>query len=269
MNSLNDKVVLVTGGSSGIGKELVNESLRRGALVATCGRNMATLLLAFPHVDPSRLLLLQADVKSNEDCNFFIEKSLEKFGRIDILINNAGISMRALFSELNLEVLQELMNVNFWGTVQCTKAALPSLLSSKGVIIGVSSIAGYRGLPGRTGYSASKFAMQGFLESLRTELLHQGVHVMWVSPGFTSSNIRNVARAADGHLQGESPLEESNLMSAAECARHILDAAASRRRTLILTTQGKLTVWLNKLWPSLADRLIYRHFRKEPGSPVS
>ncbi|MEO6833006.1 MAG: SDR family oxidoreductase [Chitinophagaceae bacterium] len=269
MNSLKNKVVLVTGGSSGIGKELVEESLRRGAYVATCGRKMDSLLLAFPNADPARLLLVRADVKSNEDCRVFIEESLEKFGRIDVLINNAGISMRALFSELNLEVLRELMDVNFWGTVQCTKASLPSLLFSKGVIVGVSSIAGYRGLPGRTGYSASKFAMQGFLESLRTELLHTGVHVMWVSPGFTASNIRNVARAADGHSQGETPLEESNLMSAAECAGHILDAIASRKRTLVLTAQGRLTVWLNKLWPNLADRLIYKHFKNEPGSPVS
>lgn len=269
MNSLKNKVVIVTGGSSGIGKELVVELLRRGAMVATCGRKLSALQSAFPNADSTRLLLFSADVKSELACNAFIEKALEKFGRIDVLINNAGISMRALFSELDLDVLRELMDVNFWGTVQCIKAALPSLLQSKGVIVGISSIAGNRGLPGRTGYSASKFAMQGFLESLRTEVLSSGLHVMWVSPGFTASNIRNTARAADGHLQGETPLEESNLMSAEECARHILDAISSRKRTLVLTTQGKLTVWLNKLWPNLADKLIYKHFKNEPGSPVS
>src|SRR5690606_160091 len=145
-----------------------------------------------------------------------------------------------------------------WGTVYCTKYALPSILQTKGVVIGVSSIAGYRGLPGRTGYSSSKFAMQGFMEALRTELLHTGVHIMWISPGFTYSNIRNVARSCDGSAQKETPLEESNLMSAEDCARIILDAAEQRKRSLVMTTQGKLTVWLNKLFPALADKFIYK-----------
>jgi short-subunit dehydrogenase len=160
------------------------------------------------------------------------------------------------------------MEVNFWGTVNCTHFALPHITRSKGVIMGISSVAGYRGLPGRTGYSASKFAMQGFMESLRTELLHTGVHVMWVSPGFTASNIRNVARASDGSHQGETPLDEGKLMSAETCADHIFQAIEARKRTLVLTTQGKLAVWINKLLPGLADKLVYNHFLKEPDSPL-
>ena len=140
------------------------------------------------------------------DCRNFIETIVAQWGGIDILINNAGISMRALFEDADLNVIRELMDINFWGTVFCTKYALPYIRRKKGMVIGVSSIAGYRGLPGRTGYSSSKFAMQGFLEALRTELLHTGVHVMWVCPGFTSSNIRNVARSADGSPQKETPL---------------------------------------------------------------
>ncbi|RYZ21038.1 MAG: SDR family NAD(P)-dependent oxidoreductase, partial [Sphingobacteriales bacterium] len=132
----------------------------------------------------------------------------------------------------------------------------------------VSSIAGYRGLPGRTGYSSSKFALQGFMEALRTELLETGVHVMWVSPGFTNSNIRNVARNATGNAQQETPLQESQLMSSEQCARIILDAYKERRRTVVMTSQGKITVWLNKLFPAFADRLVYKHFLKEPGSPL-
>lgn len=150
----------------------------------------------------------------------------------------------------------------------CTKRAIPYLLKSKGVVTGISSIAGYRGLPGRTGYSASKFAMQGFLEALRTELLHTGVHVMWVSPGFTASNIRNVARVADGSSQAETPLDEGKLMTAETCAKHVLDAAESRKRHVVLTGQGKLVVWLSKLLPSLADKMVYKHFLSEPDSPL-
>jgi short-subunit dehydrogenase len=111
--------------------------------------------------------------------------------------------------------------------------------------------------------------MQGFLEALRTELLHTGAHVMWVSPGFTASNIRNVARGADGHAQGETPLDEGKLMSAEECARIILDSMEKRKRTVVMTGQGKLTVLINKLFPTLADKLVYKHFLKEPGSPLS
>jgi short-subunit dehydrogenase len=268
MQSFAEKVILITGGSSGIGKALVQESLNRGALVATCGRNIKKLRETFPNADPKKLLLLEADVQDEAACARMVDEIINTWGKIDVLINNAGISMRALFADSELSVLRELMNINFWGTVHCTKYALPALKASKGVIVGVSSIAGYRGLPGRTGYCASKFAMQGFLEALRTELLHSGTHVMWVSPGFTSSNIRNAARAADGSVQGETPLDEGGLMSAEECARRMLDAIAKRKRTVIMTGQGKLTVWLNKLFPGFTDKQVYNHFRKEPGSPL-
>jgi short-subunit dehydrogenase len=160
------------------------------------------------------------------------------------------------------------MDINFWGTVYCTKFCLPYILKNNGAIVGISSIAGYRGLPGRTGYSASKFAMQGFLESLRTELLHTGTHVMWVSPGFTASNIRNVARIADGSTQAETPLDESKLMSSEACANHILNATEKRKRSVVLTTQGKMAVWLSKLLPAVADKMVYKHFLKEPDSPL-
>ena len=262
-----NKVVVVTGGSSGIGKALVDEALRRGARVAACGRNLARLEAAFQHRS-DRLLLHEADVSRAEDCTAFIAAVEEKWGGVDILLANAGISMRALFKDADLSVLHELMNVNFWGAVNITKAALPSILARRGAIVGISSIAGYRGLPARTGYSASKFALQGFLEALRTELLHSGVHVMWVSPGFTSSNIRNAARGAAGAEQAETPLDEAGLMSADECARRTLDGLAKQKRTLVMTRQGKLTVALSRFLPGFADKLVYRHFRNEKGSPL-
>jgi short-subunit dehydrogenase len=183
-------------------------------------------------------------------------------GDINILINNAGISMRGLLTETSTDVLHKVMDVNFFGAVYCTKYALDSIIRTKGTIVGVSSIAGYRGLPGRSGYSASKFALQGWLEAIRTELLAAKVHVMWVCPGFTTSNIRNVALNKDGQPQGESPLNESSLMSAEACATHILHAIEKKKRTLVLTFTGKQTVFMNKLFPAWADKLVQKFYFK-------
>lgn len=266
---MRNKVVVITGASSGIGLALALQALEEGAFVAVCARNCTSLIEAnSKEIEEGRFLVMSVDVSDEIACKQFIDAVINKWQKIDVLINNAGISMRSLLAETEISVLKELMNINFWGTVYCTKYALESIKAQKGVIVGVSSIAGYRGLPGRTGYSASKFAMQGFLESLRTELLHSGAHVMWVSPGFTASNIRNVSRMGNGSVQGETPLEESKLMSASTCASLIYKAIHKRKRVLIIGMLGMFTVWLNKLLPSVADKLVYNHFKKEPGSPL-
>jgi len=268
MYSLNQKVVVISGASSGIGVGSAKLALANGAKVAVCARNREKLEEALSKEDASRLLFVLADVSQEADCKQFIEAVIAQWQTIDVFIANAGISMRALFKDAGLKVIRELMDVNFWGTVNCTKYALPYIIEQKGVILGVSSIAGYRGLPARTGYSASKHAMQGFLEALRTEMLYSGVHVMWVSPGFTASNIRNVARGADGKSQQETPLEESKLMSAEKCAAIIISGIEQKKRSIVMTGQGKLAVWMNKLWAGMADKLVYKHFAKEPNSPL-
>jgi short-subunit dehydrogenase len=152
--------------------------------------------------------------------------------------------------------------------VYCTKFALPALLKNKGTVVGISSIAGFKGLPGRTGYSASKFALNGFLETLRIENMKKGLHVLICAPGFTASNIRNTALTKDGSMQSESPLDESKLMSSEEVAEHLLEAIRKRKPTLVLTTMGKLTVLLNKFFPSFMDKMTYNHMAKEPNSPL-
>jgi len=262
---MNSPVILITGASSGIGKALALEYARRGARLVLASRSGTTdpQLLALG----DRLLDVVTDVTKEGDCSRLIRQAVEKFGRLDVLINNAGISMRALFLDLDLSVLHRLMDTNFWGTVYCTKYALPYLLESKGSLVGVSSVAGYKGLPGRTGYSASKFAMQGFLEVVRIENMKKGLHVLIACPGFTSSNIRNVALSKDGSPQGETPLDEGSLMSAGEVARRIARAVDQRKHRLILTTQGKLTVFLNKFFPKFMDKMVYNHMAKEPDSP--
>lgn len=262
------KTVLITGASSGIGKALTLDLLSKGARVAICARDKQKLNQFAQAVNNPNLLAIQADVSSEEDCKNFVNAAVNQFGNIHILINNAGISMRALFEEVDLSVLKQSMDINFWGTVYCCKHALPHILKSKGSIAGISSIAGYKGLPCRTGYSSSKFAMQGFLESLRIELLHRGVNVLWISPGFVASNIRNTALNASGNAQTETPLDESKLMSAEECASRILGAIEKKKRSLVMSTQGKLTVWMNKFFPSFVDRQVYTHFANEPDSPL-
>ncbi len=257
-----NKVIAITGGTDGIGKALVEAFLQKGAKVATCARTAHKLEEMKSAFSGKPLLTVVADVSKEVDCKNFIEKTIEEFNGIDILINNAGISMRALFKDTELDTLRTLMDVNFWGTVYCTKYALDAVLKNKGSIVGVSSIAGYRGLPGRSGYSASKFAVNGWLEALRTELLETGVNVMWVCPGFTKSNIRNVALNKDAKPQGESPLNESKLMTSEECAQHIINSIAKRKRTLVLTMTGKETVFLNKFFPALADKLTRKFFFK-------
>ena len=159
------------------------------------------------------------------------------------------------------------MDINFWGTVYCTKFALPHLIKNKGSIIGISSVAGKKGLPGRTGYSASKFAMEGFLESLRTENLNNNLHVLVACPGFTASNIRNTALNAEGKEQGDSPRDETSMMSAAEVANEIYVAVIKRKRDLLLTANGRLIVWLNKFFSSTMDKVVFKHMQKEEGSP--
>ncbi|ALD20622.1 SDR family oxidoreductase [Hymenobacter sp. DG25A] len=264
------KVVLITGGTSGIGRACAEVFGQAGAKVVITGRNEARLRETSAELQRQGIehRTVRADVGNEEDSRRAVEETIAAFGRLDVLLNNAGISMRALFQDADLDVIRQLMQTNFFGTVYTTKFALPHIVATKGSIVGISSIAGYRGLPGRTGYSASKFAMQGFLEALRTELLPQGVHVLVACPGFTSSNIRNVALAADGSQQGESPLDEGNIMSSEEVAAHILKAVQHRRRDMVLTSQGKLTVFLNKWMPGLTDKLVLNHFRKEKDSPL-
>lgn len=266
---MENKVVVITGGSSGIGKALAEEFGRNGSKILITGRNEQALKSALGDLQ-SRGITAEAfvaDVSKEEDNEAMAEYAVNTFGTIDILINNAGISMRALFEDVELDVVRKVMDINFYGTLYATKFCLPEIKKNKGSVVGISSIAGFRGLPGRTGYSASKFAMQGFLEVLRTEMLHKGVHVLTACPGFTASSIRERSLTSDGSSQGESPRDEGKMMTAEECAQHIYKATRKRRKYLILTFQGKLTVFLNKWFPGYMDRVVYNVMAREKKAP--
>lgn len=267
---MKDKVVVITGASSGIGLALVHECAARGAKVVMAARNIGKLKEVSDSLTAvgKPNLPVQVDVSKESDCKRLMEKAVEKFGTIDILINNAGISMRALFSDLELDVIRRLMDTNFWGTVYCSKYAYPYLLKNKGSLVGVSSIAGFKGLPGRTGYTSSKAAINGFLEVLRIENFKTGLHVLTACPGFTASNIRNTALTADGSEQGESPRDEGKMMTSEEVARRIANAIIKRKRQLILTPMGKATVLLNKFFPKWMDKMTYKTMAKEDNAPI-
>lgn len=264
------KTVIITGGSSGIGKATAEKFGKEGYNVVLTARGIEKLKEVEEELKAQGIptLAIQADVGKKEDCENMVVQTVKVFGGIDALINNAGISMRAIFEEVDLSVIEQLMQINFWGTVYSTKYALPYLLKSKGTVVGVSSIAGYVGLPARTGYSASKYAMQGFLDALRTENLKTGLKVFIVCPGFTASNIRNTALKADGSAQSESPREEGKMMSAEEVADHIFKGVQNGERTKVLTTEGKLAVTLGKLFPSFIEKMVFNKMAKEPDTPI-
>ena len=176
--------------------------------------------------------------------------------------------MRANFADVSLDTLKRLMDVNFWGAVYCTKFALPYLLESKGSVAAISSVAGVHGLPCRTGYSASKYALQGFMDTVRVENLKKGLHVMLVVPGFVATNIRRTALVADGSAQGESPRDEDKMMTPEELARRIARGLQKRKRQLTTSYEGKLTPLLKLISPSLLDKLFYSHMKREPDAPL-
>jgi short-subunit dehydrogenase len=267
---MKDKVVVITGGSSGIGKALAMEFGSNGSKIVITGRNAAELDKAVDELRARGISILgfQSDVSKEEDNKRMAEFAIGSYGTIDVLINNAGITMRALFEDVDMEVVKKVMDINFFGVLYATKYCLPEIKKNRGSVVGISSIAGFRGLPGRTGYSASKFALNGFLEVLRTELLKTGVHVLTACPGFTASNIRKRALTKDGTPQTDSPRDEEKMMSAEECATHIYNATRDRKRTLILTSQGKLAVILNKWLPGFADRMVYNVMAKESNAPI-
>jgi short-subunit dehydrogenase len=265
-----DKVVIVTGASSGIGEATAREFARNRSKVVLAARSEGKLSEIVSQITSAgfEACFIKTDVSREEDCKKMVEFTVNKYGTVNILINNAGISMRASFTDVELSVLHRLMNINFWGTVYCTKYALPFLIANKGSLVGVSSVAGFHGLPGRTGYSASKFAIHGFLETIRIENLKKGLHVMIIAPGFTSTEIRKHALTASGEEQGESPRDEHSLMSPEYVAKWVLKGIRKKKRNKLLTWDGRLTALFQRIVPSFVDWVYYNEMSKEPKSPI-
>jgi short-subunit dehydrogenase len=255
------KVIIITGSSDGIGAEIARKLARKhGAKVA--------LVLAARNEDRLRevasdclnygakMLVVKTDVSNEVQCQNVVAETIKTFGRIDVLINNAGRSAHALFEEVqDLSWCEELMRINFWGSVWCTHAALPFLKKSKGSIVAVSSLAGLVGVPGRSAYSATKFAMGGFFEALRTELRTAGVSVTIAYPGVVATQTRNRGFNAAGGELGSSSLKEDNAMSVEECAAIIVDGMEARQREVVMSFKGKLARFLKLIVPGRVEAM--------------
>ena len=269
-NFYRNKVAIITGASSGIGKAIAIDLAHRGAKVVLGARREDKLMEVVHTIQDKggEATCCVMDVTVDRLCQQLIQTAIDQYGKLDILVCNAGISMRANFNEVNMDVLHRLMNVNFWGAVYCTKYALPWLIESKGSLIGISSTAGIHGLPGRTGYSASKYALTGFLETVRIENLKNKLHVMIAIPGFTATNIRFVALTADGTEQGNTPRNENKMMSAEMVAKYIVSGIRRKKRYMILDLEGKLISLIKKVTTSFLDKSFYKAMAKEPDSPL-
>ncbi len=264
-----DKVVIITGASSGIGAATAIELARRGSKVVLAARNESKLAAVTTQCkEHSESTYVVTDITRPEECKWLIDQTVQRHGRIDVLISNAGLSMRALAEDCSMDVYHRLMDVNFFGGVYCITQALPHLLASRGMIVGISSVSGFKALPGRSGYAAGKSAINGFLEAIKIENIKTGLHVLTVCPGFTASNIRVNALDQNGHVQGFTPRDEKKMMSAEEVAKHVVKAMETKKHFLVLTKEGKIILWLNKFFPNLVSKLIFNEMAKEPDSPL-
>jgi len=262
---MKDKVVVITGASKGIGAELARQLAAKGSklvLAARSEKELEEVAATCKNLGAS-VVTVKADVTHERDCQAIIAGAMVAYGRLDALVNNAGATMWARFEDIeDMEILKRIMDVNYMGAVYCTKHALPLLKHSKGLIVGISSLAGRTGVPTRTGYSAAKHAMTGFFDSLRIELEDSGVAVTMIYPGFVATGIRENATGPDGKPILVSPVKEGEVMSVGDCARRIVTAMQRREREVVMTARGKIGLILKVFAPSLIDRIARRAVEK-------
>lgn len=269
MSDTVSRVVVITGASDGIGAEMARQlASKEGAGVALvlAARNAAQLEAVAGECAAlgAQTLAVPTDVGIQIQCRRLVVSAVERFGRIDVLVNNAGRSAHALFEEVeDLSWYEELMRVNLWGAVWCTQAALPALKATRGKIVAVSSLAGLVGVPGRTAYSASKFAMTGFFEALRAEVKGAGVSVTTAYPGVVATRIRYRGFNARGEPMGSSALKEEGAMSVETCARLIVAGMDGRKREVVMTAKGRIGRFLKLLAPGLVEKMALAALKQD------
>ena len=267
--SFEGRTVLVTGAAGGLGRALALGFSAAGARIVALDRDAAGLdsLRAELESAGRDCLALPCDVTDATACERAIAAGVERFGRLDVLVNNAGLSHRSAFAHTDLAVIRRVMEVNFFGAVNCTRAALPALVAARGLVIAVSSVAGYTPLIARTGYAASKHAMHGFFESLRTEVAPQGVAVMMVCPSFIATRIDRNALGGDGQPVRHAQVTVGEPLTAEAAARRIVAAAARRPRLLFIGRTARQAWWLSRIAPALYERIMARRLRDELREP--
>ncbi len=259
------KVIVVTGASQGIGRALCLELASQGPKLVLAARERTALETTA--CDCARrgaeTLAVPTDVSDEDSCRALVEAAVERFSALDVLVNNAGIGMLARFDEVSdLRPYEQLMRVNYLGSVYPTFFALPHLKRARGQIVAVSSLAGLNGVPLRTAYAATKHAQIGFFDSLRVELRGSGVGVTVICPYFVQSEIRLRSAGPDGRTIEASPVREGEIMSAGECARRMVRAMERRERMHVMTLKGKLGRWAKLIAPGFVDQLAAEAVRK-------
>ncbi len=265
MNEYTDKVIVVTGAASGIGSAISEAFAKKGGKIALLDFDAASLEQFHHKMNTCYTNVFShcCDVSNQNECIKAIKSIIDYWGRIDILVNNAGITQRGSFLKTDIKVFKRVMEVNFYGSLYCTKQALPQIIKNKGAIIVIESVAGVTPLPGRTGYCASKHALHGLFTTLRTELRDKGVHIMNVCPGFVRTNLQNRALGADGTIADTPRSTIGKDATPQMVADVILKGLEKRKNILAITLAGKLAYWLNRLWPALFERIIERQIDKE------
>ena len=260
-----NKVAIITGGASGIGLAVCWELARQGAIIAMLDSDQPELKTQKQLFlkQGFNILTLFCDVTDEKSCKSSINEVINKYGQIDLLFNNAGITQRGLFEKTDISVFKKVMDVNFFGSLYCTKEALPSLIKTKGMIIVNESIAGVAPLLGRTGYSASKHALHGLFTSLRCELRHKGVHVMIVAPGFIRTNLQTRALGGDGNIATHAQTKIGKEDTPENVAKQIVNGMMKKKSILVLTLMGKIGYFVSRFSPMLYEHLMTRKFKKE------
>ncbi len=259
------KTVLITGGASGIGLATALEFACAGANIVMVDMDGPTLKARREEFESKGfpILTLECNVTDEQACQRAVDETLERFGAVDLLFNNAGITQRSLFEVTRVSVIEKVMAVNFFGSVYMTRAALPSLIENRGTIIVNESIAGVAPLLGRCGYAASKHALHGFFTSLRCELRHKGVHVMIVCPGFIKTNLQTRALGGDGKTATREQTRIGGQQTPEFVAARIRKGAEQECTMLVFTFFGKLGYLISRIWPPLYERLMTRQFKTE------
>ena len=255
---LSGQVVLLTGASEGIGRALALELAQQRLSLVLAARNGERLEEVRRECEArgSAALSVPTDLLDRQQRKSLIDETLARFDHLDVLINNAGATMWSRLDALaDLAVLERLIDINYLSPAHLTALALPWLKRTRGRLVAIASLAGFTGVPERSGYAASKHAMVGFFESLRIELEGSGVTVTIVAPDFVRSEIHKRATGPDGQPLGTSPMQQERIMSAEQCARLIVPAIEQRRRLVIMSARGRLGRWLKLLAPDLVDRI--------------
>ncbi len=269
-HTVQGKVIIITGASEGIGAELARQLAASGSKLVLAARRLEVLEQVASHCRQlgAEALAVACDITEQSDCKALIETTLQAHGRIDVLVNNAGVSMHAWFDDItDMSIYERLFKINVMGAIYCTQAALPALRNSKGLIVGVSSLAGKTGVPARTTYCTSKFAMAGFFEALRVELMGTGVDVSMIFPGVVATEIRRNGFNADGQRAGVSGLAEKGAMTVEQCAKEMVEAIVARKREWIMTPKARFGLLIKQLLPGVVDSMARAALDNEHGGP--